>query len=218
MNHQNPWHILPHDIYEKHMGHETVKQLEMLSRIVKDQLKLIVDVYPPVVALLGITDGNGLENIRPGACREIIGMDINAEYLHICRNRYAHLPELTLYQIDLMTEKDRAIELLENADLLTANLLIKHIHLGNFIDIISKLSKPVISVTIQFDPDGQAVSKSGYEQEFAQIQRHGRDCDESGLLSAMDEAGFRLFGREEYILPNKKVFIRLDFKRREVRP
>ena len=32
MTDHNPWRQLPHDIYEKHMGHENVRQLEMRTR------------------------------------------------------------------------------------------------------------------------------------------------------------------------------------------
>lgn len=30
MTHSNPWRQFPHDVYEKHMGHENVQQLEIL--------------------------------------------------------------------------------------------------------------------------------------------------------------------------------------------
>ena len=82
------------------------------------------------------------------------------KYLDICRERYGHLPELELHRIDLMAEKSRAAELLRPADLVTANLLVKHIHLDNFMDIARALTKPIVSVTIQFNPDGEAVSRS----------------------------------------------------------
>jgi len=112
MSDNNPWQQLPHDTYEKHMGHEKVRQLEMLSRVLGEQLTLVADISEPVVAILGITGGNGLENIEAGRYRKIIGIDINADYLDICRERYNRLPELELHQIDLMTGKDRAVDIL----------------------------------------------------------------------------------------------------------
>ena len=217
-NSPNPWCSLPYEIYEKHMGHENVKQLEMLQRIVRDQLALVEKLDKPVVAMLGITDGNGLTHVQPGAYEAVIGLEINREYLDICRKRYAYLPELALYQIDLMTEKDRAAVLLNGADLITANLLVKHIHLDNFIDIVGRLTKPIVSVTQQFNPDGQPVSRSGLEAEFDEIQRHGEACGEEALTAAMRGTGYALFGRAEYGLPNGKIFIRLDYRRRETQP
>ena len=162
MNINNPWRQLPHDTYEKHMGHENVRQLEMLSRIFGNQLAFVADMQMPTIAVLGITGGNGLKNITAGRYKSVIGIDINKEYLNICRNRYSHLPELELYQVDLMIEKERAVDILKQTDLVTANLLVKHIHLDNFMDIVGKLHKSVVSVTVQFNPDGQSLSHSGY--------------------------------------------------------
>ena len=216
MDIKNPWRQLPHDIYEKHMGHENVRQLEMLSNIFGNQLALVADIHKPIIAVLGITGGNGLDNIEAGRFKSIIGLDINEEYLDVCRQRYENLPELELHQIDLMTEKCRAVDILKQADLVTANLLVEHIHIGNFMNIIKELHKAVVSVTVQFNPDGQSLSHSGYEAAFEDIQQHGRNHDEAALTAAMCNAGYSVIGRQEYELPNKKVFIRLDYKRRNI--
>jgi len=210
----NPWRRLPHDIYEKHMGHENVRQLQALSLILGEQLALVSDILNPIVAILGITGGNGLENVEKGRYKRIIGMDINSDYLDICRERYDYLSELALYQIDLTAEKDRAAEILKDADLVTANLLVKHIHLCNFVDIVIMLTKPVVSVTVQFNPDGRPVSNSGYEAAFDGIQLAGEECGEEELTAAMRGAGYDVIGRAEYIMPNEKALIRLDYKRR----
>jgi len=195
------------------MGHENVRQLEMLSRIFGEQLSLVADISEPVVAVLGITSGNGLENIEAGRYKKIIGVDINEEYLDICRERYNRLPELELHQIDLMTEKDHAVDILKQCDLITANLVVKHIHLDNFMDIVGRLEKPIVSVTIQYNPDGQSLSQSGCEAAFEDIQTHGKNCDEPALDAAMRGEGYTQTGRKEYELPNKKTLIRLDYKR-----
>ena len=139
MSNMNPWRQLPHDTYEKHMGYENVRQLEMLSCIFGEQLALVADITEPAVAILGITGGNGLENIEARRYKKIIGLDINEDYLDICRERFNRLPELELHQIDLMTEKERAVDILKQCDLITANLVVKHIHLDNFVDIIGRL-------------------------------------------------------------------------------
>ncbi|MDR0508307.1 MAG: class I SAM-dependent methyltransferase [Candidatus Methanoplasma sp.] len=194
------------------MGHENVQQLQTLSRITGDQFALVANIQKPAVAILGITDGNGLCNITAGCCKTVIGMDINEEYLNICRERYSAMPELVLYSIDLVTEKDRAVELLKPTDIVIANMIVEHIHLNNFMDIVSELTKPIVSVTIQFNPDGHTVSHSGYEAAFDDILQHGQNCEELSLVAAMCDAGYKAAGRKEYILPNEKIFIRLDFK------
>ncbi|MCL2295923.1 MAG: class I SAM-dependent methyltransferase [Methanomassiliicoccaceae archaeon] len=212
MSGANPWREFPHDIYEKHMGHEKVQQLQTLSRITGDQFALVANIRRPTVALLGITDGNGLCNIPAGCCETIIGMDINEEYLNICRERHSAMSELVLHSIDLMAEKDRAVELLKPADIVIANMVVEHIHLDNFVEIVCKLTKPIVSVTIQFNPDGYTVSHSGYEAAFDDILQHGQNCDEVLLIAAMRNAGYEAADKKEYVLPNEKVFVRLDFK------
>ena len=209
----NPWHNLPHDTYEKHMGHDDVRQLQTLSLIFKEQLELVADLPKPIIAILGITGGNGLENVVQGRYKRIIGIDINAEYLNICRERYGYLPELELYRIDLMTDKDRAVEVLSDTDMVSANLVVRHIHLDNFMDIAGRLKKPIISVTIQLDFGGQAVSHSGYEAAFAEIGLIRQECGEDDLTAAMHDAGYSQFGRAEYNMPNGKMLLRLDYKR-----
>ncbi|MCL2659830.1 MAG: class I SAM-dependent methyltransferase [Acidobacteriaceae bacterium] len=213
MTGQNPWREFPHDIYEKHMGHENVRQLEMLSRITDDQLRLVSDIHQPVIALLGITSGNGLCHVMKRHYKAIIGLDINEEFLKLCRNQYGHIPELKLYQIDLMVEKDRAADLLQAADLVMANMVVEHIYPDNFMEIAGKLTKPIVSVTIQFNPDGEMASSSGFEPALEEIVRHGRICEETSLAASMRGVGYTLIGRTEYHLPNEKIFIRLDFQR-----
>ena len=216
MENQNPWRQFPHDTYEKHMGHENVRQLEMLSHIFGEQLAVVADVSAPTLAVLGITGSNGLENIEAGRYKAVIGIDINGEYLRICRERYGWLPELELHQLDLMTEKDRAVNILKHSDLITANLLVKHIHLENFVDIVGKLEKPIVSITIQYNPDGSIISQSGYEAAFEDIVEHGENSDESALDIAMCNLGYEQICRTEYELPNEKIFIRLDYKRQNI--
>ena len=136
---------------------------------------------------------------------------------HLSHDTYEkHMGHENVHQIDLMAEKNRAVDILKHCDLVTANLVVKHIHLDNFMDIAGRLEKPIVSVTVQYNPDGQPLSQSGYESAFADIQTHGKNCDEATLDAAMRGAGYMQTGRAEYELPNKKVFIRLDYRRQKV--
>ena len=40
---------------------------------------------------------------------------------------------------------------------------------------------------------------------------HGENSDESILTSAMYDVGYKTIKRTEYLLPNEKIFIRLDY-------
>lgn len=211
----NPWTRLSNADYERHMGHEKVGQLSVLSRITTDQLALVWDQTSPVVAILGITNGNGLEHVDASRYGSIIGLDISREFLDVCRERCSHLmPALQLHQIDLISDKRQAVELIRGADLVTANLLVEHIHLEAFVDIVRELERPVISVTIQVNRDGCLVSRSGYEDAFNEVVGQAEECNEDRLLRSMIGIGYGLIGRVEYPLPNGKLFVRLDLRRR----
>ena len=215
MSGTNPWTRLSNTDYERHMGHEKVGQLSVLSRITTDQLALVGDMPSPVVAILGITNGNGLEHVDGPRYGSIIGLDISREFLDVCRERCSHLmPILQLHQVDLVSDKRQAIELIRGADLVTANLLVEHIHLEAFLDIVRELERSVVSVTIQVNPDGGLVSRSGYEDAFNEVVGQVEECDEERLVRSMAEIGYSLIGRVEYPLPNGKLLIRLDLRRR----
>lgn len=213
---KNPWNSIKLSNYEKHMGNENVYQLQVLNKIIKEQTEAVCidDNYKYIVAVLGITDGNGLEHIDRLKVCEVIGIDINKEYLCQCRKKYEHLSDiLNLHCIDLMTEKNKALKLIEGSDLIIADLLIEHIHLENFIDIISRLPQKsrTVSCVIQYNPDGSLVSNSGYEQAFDCLSALIEEIDEKSVTDSMTEIGYILALRKEYFLPNGKSLIRLDY-------
>jgi uncharacterized Rossmann fold enzyme len=214
MGYSNPWNNLKNEDYERHMGHINVDQLSVLSKITAEQLELVQKLKKPIVAILGVANGNGLEHIETGKYKAVIGIDISSEFLTVCRNRYSNLlPILQLHQIDLITQKQQAIEVLRHADLIIANLLIEHIHLDNFIEIIKEPRRAVVSVTIQVNPDGVLVSYSGFEDVFSEIVKFAQECGEKKMISSMKEIGYGIIGRSEYVLPNNKLFVRIDFGR-----
>ena len=212
----NAWkHIKPYD-YDAHTSHPNVAQTQMLNRIIKEQLELLPKErrLTACVAMLGITNGNGLEHIIPCGIAKVIGIDINEDFLNECKARYHDIESrLSLFQLDLMTDIAKAVEILSECDLIIANQLIKHIHLDNFIRIVAGLpkKKQIISCVIQLNPDGVAVSKSGFEHIFDDIIKQMGDEEEGSIISLMNETGFRNAHRAVYDLPNGKHFVRLDF-------
>ncbi len=213
MDATNPWLRISNADYEGHMGHEAVGQLGALSRITGDQMALMREKTNAAVAVLGIANGNGLEHAGRGLGR-IIGIDINEEFLDVCRERYSHLlPALELHRIDLVTERRRAIDVIRGADLIIANLLVEHIRIDNLVAIVMDLERPIVSVTIQVNPDGALVSRSGREAAFNEVVEHAQECEEDILVLSMRDAGYVLSHRAEYGLPNGKSLVRLDFRR-----
>ena len=56
----NPWTSFDIADYERHMSHENVRQLQMLSQLFKSQY---ADHRPKKLLYLGVCSGNGLEHI-----------------------------------------------------------------------------------------------------------------------------------------------------------
>jgi SAM-dependent methyltransferase len=91
----NPWCIVPAADYERHMGPEGVDQLAPLSAFFQESY---LGTQPDRVLLVGSATGNGLEHVDPGVTRRVVGLDVNLQYLGICRQRFFHLgPSLELY-------------------------------------------------------------------------------------------------------------------------
>ena len=74
----NPWEEISLDDYEKHMSLDSVRQLQAMNAIMKEQFA----AYPVDTAtVLGIAGGNGLEHLSPDKFRKFRGVDINGDYL-----------------------------------------------------------------------------------------------------------------------------------------
>jgi len=188
----------------------------MLNEIIKEQFEII-----PVskrsnscVAILGITNGNGLEHINLCSIGRVIGIDINQAFLDECQTRYSNLTQrLDLHKLDLMAEIADAINVLSQCELIIANLLIEHIHLENFSKIIAGLPrhKQVVSCVIQVNPDGAIASASGIEHVFDNVVKQVEEGNEKALDVSMKDCGYSMANKTIYDLPNGKHFIRLDY-------
>jgi len=91
----NPWSIVPAADYERHMGPEGVDQLAPLAALFQEAY---LGAQPDRVLVVGSATGNGLEHVDPAVTRRIVALDVNLQYLGICRQRFFHLgPRLELY-------------------------------------------------------------------------------------------------------------------------
>ena len=216
MEYTNPWVSIRAEDYDRHMDHENVSQLRMLNGIIKSQLKTIpVEMRSQAkVVIPGITNGNGLEYILPLGIGSVVGIDINSSFLEVCRQRHATLGDkLALHRLDLEHELSLVHKVMRDADLVIANLLIEHIHLFQFTEIIRDLPKACrISCVIQQNPDGLPYTPSNYDHIFKDVLPTIETVDLGRLTRAMAGQGRLLALREEYVLPSKKVFIRADYQ------
>ena len=205
----NPWEEISLDDYEKHMSLDSVRQLQALDSIMKEQFA----AYPVDTAIvLGIAGGNGLEHVSSDKFHKVYGVDINADYLRAVSQRYGQLSGvLECLQIDLINE----VEKLPQAQLLIANLLIEYIGYGAFQRAVLQTAPEYVSCVIQINTDeGQWVSESPYLHAFDRLDEVHHQMEEAALTATMNEIGYSLILQESYPLPNGKALVRLDFKKK----
>ena len=204
----NPWEEISLDDYEKHMSLDSVRQLQALDSIMKEQFS----AYPvETAAVLGVAGGNGLEHIATDKFRKVYGIDINADYLRAVSQRYTQLSGvLECLRIDLINEAEK----LPQAQLLIANLLIEYIGYGAFQRAILQTAPRYVSCVIQINTDEeQWVSESPYLRAFDRLDAVHHQMEEKALTAAMNKIGYSLILQESYPLPNGKALVRLDFIR-----
>ena len=205
----NPWEEISLDDYEKHMSLDSVRQLQMMNAIMKEQFT----AYPVDTAtVLGIAGGNGLEHVSPDMFRKVYGVDINADYLRAVSQRYTELSGvLECLHIDLINEAEK----LPQAQLLIANLLIEYIGYGAFQRAVLQTAPEYVSCVIQINTDAeQWVSESPYLHAFDRLDEVHHQMEEAVLTTAMNEIGYSLILQKSCPLPNGKALMRLDFKKK----
>ena len=207
----NPWEEISLDDYEKHMSLDSVRQLQMMNAIMKEQFT----AYPVDTAtVLGIAGGNGLEHVSPDKYRKVCGVDINADYLRAVSQRYTELSGvLECLQIDLINEAEK----LPQAQLLIANLLIEYIGYEAFQRAVLQTAPEYVSCVIQINTDAeQWVSESPYLHAFDRLDEVHHQMEGAALTAAMNEIGYSLILQESCPLPNGKALVRLDYKKNGV--
>jgi hypothetical protein len=203
----NPWENISLSDYEEHMKLQDIMQLQTLNKIMKSQ----INEYPvKTITILGIAGGNGLEYINPEKHDKVYGIDINKKYLEICKNRFSSLIScLELKAIDLMDINNK----LPKSELIIANLLIEYIGVETFIKHMKQTLPTFISCVIQKNIDQEFVSSSPYQQTFDGLSGIHTEVHEEVLTESFKTNNYKMIYREEYQLPNKKMFIRLDFSK-----
>ena len=204
----NPWKDISLDDYEKHMSLDSVKQLQTMNYMMKEQL----EVYPVKTAMiLGVAGGNGLEHISTEKYRTVYGVDINGEYLRAVSARFARLSG-TLKCLEMDLVKDYTM--LPKAELVIANLLIEYIGYEAFQRVILQAEPEYVSGAIQINTDNKKwVSDSPYYHAFDRLDEIHHQMEEGELLNVMKAIGYSEILRKEYALPNGKALVRLDFKK-----
>lgn len=203
----NPWEEIELEDYEKHMSLDSVKQLQMLDFLMKDQL----DAYDVSTAMiLGVAGGNGLDHVKRAKYKKVYGVDINEEYLDAVSTRYSHLSDmLCCLHLDLTKEPEK----LPHAQLLIANLLVEYIGYEAFQRAVKQAAPQYLSCVIQINTDTeQWVSDSPYIHAFDRLDEIHTQMDEKELTPLMEQIGFHKILDKVYELPNGKALQRVDYQ------
>jgi ubiquinone/menaquinone biosynthesis C-methylase UbiE len=131
----------------------------VLNRIFKEALN---DVRPRYLAVLGCGTGNGFEHVNTKITENVLGIDINPEYLAITSKRYGNkLPGLDLICSDLC-----AISCPEYTyDIIHGALIFEYVEIEKTLQLVSRwLTKGgVLSVVLQLpSPKSGMISETRY--------------------------------------------------------
>jgi ubiquinone/menaquinone biosynthesis C-methylase UbiE len=200
----NPWLSIPFQDYEEHMSHQDVQQFQCLNSITK---KKVTAYHPNSVLVFGAGTGNGFEHLE--SVNEIYAIDINDNYLQVCRKRY-HFLASKLKCICADVDKD-SIEISQHSiDLVVCHLFLEYVHWEKLLPKVrALLSKAgIFNVVLQKeDKKNSFVSDTRIDSlkllsQFAQIVESKQIAD-SGC--------FELVSSDLYSMPNGKILESLDF-------
>ena len=207
-NKKNPWEEISLETYEKHMSLDSVKQLQLMNRIMKSQFE---DYPVDTVMILGIAGGNGLEHIDIKKYKKVYGVDINELYLQETQKRYSNLADiLQCLHLDIVCETEK----LPQSQLLVANLLIEYIGYDAFVRAVNIINPEYISCVIQINTDEEMwVSDSPYIHAFDGLDEIHHQMESDVLNEKMNSIGFKLILQDMTELPNSKALVRLDYQK-----
>ena len=208
---RNPWEEISLEDYENHMRLDSVRQLQALDALMKEQF----EAYPVRTAtVLGAAGGNGLEHVRKEKYDTVYCVDINGDYLRAIPQRYPRLAEtLRCLRLDLLTETGK----LPRTDLVIANLLVEYIGYPAFQAAVRQAAPEYVSCVIQINTDTKNwVSDSPYLHVFDRLDEVHHQMEEDALTAALAEAGYTGILRREQTLPNGKALVRLDFQQKNI--
>lgn len=154
----HPWLNVPASDYEGHM--EATGQLGALRTAFKE---IYANVRPRRLAVLGCGTGNGFEHVEPATTDSIVGVDINASYLEVARERFGTWGKrLELIQSDVL---DAVLEP-AGFDLVHVALLLEYVEPASLLRRVSGWIREggICSIILQVPSDHHAsVSPTGYD-------------------------------------------------------
>ncbi|MFA7229480.1 MAG: class I SAM-dependent methyltransferase [Melioribacteraceae bacterium] len=208
-NDENLWLKITAEDYEGHMSSPNVQQLQMLAKIFAD---VIAQFSPESILVPGSTTGNGFDCLSGGNIKRIVGVDINPEYIDVCRSRYGKkLPGLELICSDLSE-----IDFPENSfDLIHAALIFEYVEAAMIMKKFARWLRTdgKLSVILQLPGKGSSpVSESPFQS--VKILSDVINLIEPGKLKeSAAEMNLKCINEELITLSTGKQFQKMIFKK-----
>jgi SAM-dependent methyltransferase len=197
----NPWERIPYNDYELHMKDKTVGQLQELSNITKINLE---QYKPETVLFFGCGGGNGFEHINKEFTRKVIGIDINSNYLEICRSKFSSKGfDLELICCDIEKTQLETGQI----DYISCTLFLEYVDWQKLILQIKELmhNQSILNIVIQKNNNNQFVSKTGIES-LNVLSSISRVIFDEDLENYLQTNGMWIISKKLHELPNGKEF------------
>ncbi len=205
---RNPWEDIDLQVYERHMSAADVFQLQMLEKIMTEQMQ---ENDASTLGICGVAGGNGLNEIDWEKTKKVFAVDINKQYLDVCHKRYKDFNEKIIYINSDISKKDF---ILPQAALWIFNLVIEYTGIDKFTDMIKRSPQiETLSCVVQKNNGNLFVSNSSLAKHFDGLSSIEHNISAKELKSSLLLLNLACIAEKKYILPNKKEFIRMDFRK-----
>ncbi len=203
---RNPWESVSLEDYEDHMSLDSVRQLQVLSEIMRCQF---FEHFVSSVVIFGIAGGNGLEHVPLGQIQKVYGIDVNKDYLIAATERHPELDSiLECLRFDLRYYPEKV----PKAELVLANLVVEYIGYEAFKADVQSADPQYVSCVVQINSDDDSwVSDSPLVHKFDRLDEIHQVVEPQELKDQMAQIGYYAVKDYEYATPNGKKLLRTDF-------
>jgi SAM-dependent methyltransferase len=209
----SPWLRIPAGDYEAHM--DAVGQSRVLRALFA---KIYTERRPTSLAVLGCSTGGDLLTVDDAITHTVVGVDLNADYLAIARERLGRRVTAADARVHLVHDDVSQVDLPAGAfELIHAALLLEYVDPSPLFARISRWlsATGTLSLITQEPREGlPAVSDTGYASLRA-LSGHMVLRPGAAVAGLARGAGFRLVAHHDADLASGKRLVGLCFQKSE---
>jgi ubiquinone/menaquinone biosynthesis C-methylase UbiE len=200
----NPWLSIPFQDYEQHMSHHDVQQFQCLNSITK---KKVTFYHPNSILIFGACTGNGFEHL--GSANEIYAIDINDNYLQVCKKRYHYLGS-KLKCICADVDKDIIPVSQHSIELVICHLFLEYVHWEKLLPKVRDLlsTAGIFNVVLQKEDKKNSFVSDTRINSLKLLSQFANIVEAKQIA---DSGCFELSSSDLYSMPNGKILESLDF-------